>query len=150
MTITTYLERLLAHAGIEDAVITMEETPEVVTVQIDVPETEVGVVIGYHGETLSAIQRMARLVFRTQEERKIILNVNDYRDRRNEKIVDMVKSAAQKVLDSGESYTFGYLPSNERFVVHSTITTDPAFSTLESVSEGEGAERRLTIRPKTA
>lgn len=148
MTIVEYLDRLLAHAGVEKVEIKSDENDEQLTLNLDVPEEEVGVLIGHHAETLMAIQRVLRLVFKNEITKRIVLNVNGYRERRAEKIVDMAKSAADRVLADGKPYTFSYLPSHERFVVHSAISEDEKYADLETTSDGEGRDRRLTIQLK--
>ena len=148
MTIEEYLSRLLAHTGLENYEVSLEETDDEVLAHINVDESDVGILIGYHGETLAALQRMVRLVFKDELAKRFVLNINDYKERREEKLREMTMNIAQKVLEIGDEYVFPYLPANERFFVHSELSNHPEFSTLESVSEGEGQNRRLVIRPK--
>lgn len=149
MTVSEYLERLLAHAGLDDIKMEESEDEEKITINLTVPEDEVGVLIGHHAETLLAVQRVVRLVFRDEVTKKIIINVNDYRERRMERIAEIANEIAERVLETGRPYNFGYLPSHERYVVHATISANPDFSTLETVSHGEGRERRLTVQLKS-
>ncbi len=148
MTIEEYLSRLLAHSGVDDAQITTEETDDEIAVQVNVGEDEVGILIGYHGETIASLQRMIRLVFKDEIEKRIVLNINDYRQSRKEKLQEMVKNIAQRVLETGDEYVFPYLPANERFLVHTELSENPEYAELESVSDGEGLGRRLVIRQK--
>lgn len=153
MTIQTYLTNICQHSGIEsDSVqIEMTEDEQAVTAAITVPQEDSGLLIGFHGETLSALQRLTRVVFQDElGERRLIININNYREQRAEKLRQIATRAAERVLETGRPYTFSYLPANERFVIHSTISEDSAFSELESVSEGEGSHRVLTIRLKSA
>ncbi len=148
MTIEEYLSRLLAHTGIENYEVVVTETDEETQAQIKVDESDVGILIGYHGETLAALQRMVRLVFKDELTHRFVLNINDYKERREEKLREMTMNIAQKVLEIGDEYVFPYLPANERFFVHSELSSHSEFESLESVSEGEGQNRRLVIRPK--
>jgi spoIIIJ-associated protein len=152
MTIETFLTQLCEHCGLpaDQLEIAVDETDEVVRVDISVPESESGLLIGYHGDTLDSIQRLARIVFQDKyEDKKLVLNINQYREQREEKLRQMAYAAAQRVLENGGVYTFhSYLPPHERFIVHSALGDDPAYEKLESVSRGAGKDRKLTIRLK--
>jgi spoIIIJ-associated protein len=115
-----------------------------------VSEEDSGLLIGYHGETLAAIQKIIQLANRVAlEEKKIVININDYRERRITQIQEMVDRIAERILASGQKYVFPYLPANERLVIHTYIAEMPEYSGLESVSIGEGSDRRLEIRVKS-
>jgi len=150
MKINEYIERLLAHCGVEDAEVALtDEDGEQILVQINLPESESGALIGYHGETLASIQRMVNIIFRDQiEDKRVRVNINDYRQRRTEALSAQVTRIAEQVIETGNPYTFGFLPANERFIVHSTLGEDEKFANLISESSGEGRDRFLTIKLK--
>jgi spoIIIJ-associated protein len=153
MDVTTYLSHITQHCGLdEDSVqITIDETDDTVSVQLDVPADDVGLFIGNRGETLAALQRMLRIVFNDQYgEKHIVLNINDYRQERQKQLEERAMEAARYVLDSGRPYTFPFLSSYERFLVHSVLSNQAEFASLETMSEGEGRDRRLVVRPKAA
>jgi predicted RNA-binding protein Jag len=148
MTIQTYLTQVCQHCGLreEDVTVSVEQDDTKVVVQLDVPKEDVGLFIGHRAETLASLQRMIRIIFREEFAEKVVrLNINDYRKERVESLEDKTREIANEVVRSGREYVFPYLSSYERFVVHSLISSDE-FPTLESVSEGEGKERRLVIR----
>ena len=148
MQILEFTQTLLAHLGIEAADITVDDG-EVVQIHIQVSEEDSGLLIGYHGETLAAIQKVIQLASRTElGEKKLAININDYRERRNSQIQEMVDRIAERILESKQKYVFPYLPANERLVIHSYIAEKPEYASLESVSVGEGSDRRLEIRLK--
>ena len=148
MSINDFIERLLAHTGITPLSIKVDDG-EFFVVQIDVTEEDSGLLIGYHGESLASLQKILHAVFREEiGEKRIIVNVNDYKARREEQLKEMTLRIAERVLESGQNYVFSYLPANERLIVHKTMTETPEFSELESISTGEGKARRLEIRKK--
>lgn len=148
MTIQDFTQRLLAHMGVEDAQVEVEEG-ETTLVRINVPEEESGLLIGYHGECLTALQRVLYMAYaREDQSRKFLVNVNDYKERRNTQLQEMARSAAEKVLESGQPYAFSFLSPSERLVIHEFIANTPEFSDLESYSVGDGPRRRLYIRRK--
>lgn len=152
MTIQTFLTQLCEHCGLEtdQIVIDIVEENESTIINISLPEDESGLFIGYRGETLASIQRMLRLVFQEEmQNKKYVLNINDYREQRTEKLQQLTESVARKVLETGKPYTFNsFFPSYERFLIHSIISDNEEFSKLESISEGEGKLRMLTIQLK--
>ena len=151
MTIQDYLTRLCQHVGLTDEqyTIVVDETDEQVSATLQLPEEESGLFIGYHGETLQSLQRLVRVSFYDDlQDKMFALNVNNYREQRQDQLEEKVLSIARRVLETGESYTFPYLTSHDRFIIHTTLTENEELSALESTSEGEGKQRYLTIRLK--
>ena len=153
MDIQTYLTNICQHSGLDASQleVTIDDQGETIQATIKVPQEESGLLIGFHGDTLSALQRLTRVVFQEElAEKRLIVNINEYREQRTERLQQMAQNAAQQVLETGRPYHFNYLPSHERFVIHSTISEDSGFADLQSASEGEGRDRVLVIRPKNA
>jgi spoIIIJ-associated protein len=148
MTVQDFTTRLLAHMGVDDVQVEVEEG-ETTNVKIVVPEEESGLLIGYHGECLTAIQRVLYMTFsREDQDKKFLVNVNDYKERRTTQLQEMARAAAEKVLSSGQPYMFSFLSPSERLVVHEFIAGTSEFEGLESYSSGEGQRRRLHLRQK--
>lgn len=153
MTIQAFVTNVCKHSGVaeEDIVIESNEDTgaEHVEINITLPEEDSGIFIGHHGETLAALQRITRLVFQEKlGESRLFVNINQYREQRAEKLQARAFAAAEKVLETGRAYVFEGLTSAERFIVHSAIGENEAYSTLETVSEGEGRDRVLKLRLK--
>lgn len=141
------------HSGIDEAAIKIESNEEsadeTILVNVTLPEEDSGLFIGFHGETLNAVQRLTRLVFQDKyPDRKILININEYREQREEKLRAKAQQAADRVLTTGRSYVFEGLSSPERFIIHTAISEHPQAAQLESFSEGEGRNRILTVRLK--
>lgn len=152
MTTDQFLQSICEHCGVDPSSVTVsaQESDDTITVQLDLPEDESGRFIGFHGETLESLQRIIRVVFNdTYPDKKIVLNINNYREERSEKLAEVTRNVAARVLETGRPYTFqSYMPAHERFIVHTTLSELPESDKLESVSDGEGRERRLRIRLK--
>lgn len=152
MTLDTFIVQLAEHCGIsaEDVKVAVREDGDYMKVSIDLPEEDSGRFIGFHGETLESLQRILRLIFQEEKDsKKIILNINSYRQDRAERLKEITESIAQKVLETGTPYTFqSFLPAHERFIIHTTLSELAESDQLESISEGEGKMRRLTIQKK--
>lgn len=111
-------------------------------------EEEAPVVIGRHGETIKALQKILEVILykKAGESVEILLNVNDYRQKQQERLEEIATRYAQKAHDyHSPSYVRG-LSSYERKVVHEYITKN--YPDLSSYSTGEGRDRRLVIDMK--
>ncbi len=149
MKIKEYVERLLAHLGVVGATVDLVEQENEVLVKIKVSEEESGLLIGVRGETLNALQRSTYLSFRDYlADKHMTVHVNDYLERREERLKEMTRRIAEEVLATGKSYTYEYLNSKERLIIHSFVGQEPGMEDLETVSQGEGGDRRLQLRPK--
>ncbi|MEX0896280.1 MAG: R3H domain-containing nucleic acid-binding protein [Patescibacteria group bacterium] len=152
MDIITFLSQLAEHCGVEsgEVSVTTSEDDGTFYVSLQIPEQESGRFIGHHGDSLEAIQRIARLVFQEEfKDKRLVVNINQYREDRTERLGEITQSIVERVLETGESHVFhSYLPAHERFVVHTAVGELDADGVLESVSVGEGRDRRLTIRFK--
>lgn len=129
---------------IESATVTVEELAEEFRISIIVSEEESGIVIGRRAETLEAIQHIVRVIFQANTSLLIVVNVNDFRQRREEYLKDLAQNVAQKVMDSGETYTLRLSPS-ERRLVHMALSQHESVMTE---SEGEGDYRVLKVMIK--
>jgi len=138
------LKEILEKLEIE-ANLRLEEKEGAVFVNLETPTP--GILIGYHGRTLSAIQRILSLIIyrRLNEWPKIVLDVGDYRQRREEILKRMALSVAQKVKFSGQEQELPPMSSPERRVIHLALSGDPDIMTE---SRGEGKERRVVVKPK--
>lgn len=123
----------------------LAEEEEVVMVTIKTDEAEL--LIGRNGESLAALQLITRLAVykKTEEWQKIVLNVNDWREKREEYLQKMAANLAQKVKFSGREVALASLTATERRIIHLYLASNPDVVTA---SEGEGVQRHLIIKPK--
>lgn len=111
-------------------------------------DEEAPVVIGRHGETIKAIQKLLEIIAykKTGSSVELMVNVNDYREKQQERLHEIAQRSASKVMDfKSPSYIRG-LSSYERKVVHEYVTNN--YPELTSESIGEGRDRRLVISVK--
>jgi spoIIIJ-associated protein len=116
--------------------------------QVNVATTESGLLIGFHGETLSSFQIILGLCVhkRLGEWVKISVEVGDYRAKQEEQLAQMALSYAQRVEDASQPLVLSGLSANERRIIHTTLQDHPR---VETLSEGEGDKRQLIIRLKS-
>lgn len=135
----------------ESLEIEQSESENEVVIDLKVKEEDSGVVIGYRGETLAAIQRLLRIIFMPKaedevgEKTRLVLNINEYRQEREKKLRLAAYNAGMKVLQNGSVYRMRDLSAAERFIVHDEINSNLELSELESFSEGDRI-RTLVIR----
>jgi predicted RNA-binding protein Jag len=151
MKINTYLNKLVQHLGLseEEFEIKVEETDEEILINLTVPETDTGLFVGYKAEVINSIQQVLRLIFaKEKEDKRISLNINNYREDRLEQIKEKLQNICERLETAEDEYVFPFISSFERFNIHSLISSEAEFSGYESYSEGEGSDRRLIIKKK--
>lgn len=138
-------EELLAGLMIESTVDveSQEENLYKVTIQTE----ESGLLIGFHGETLSSFQLILGLTASKKLGKwvRVVVEVGDYRAKREEQLKAMAESYAAQAISTGQPVSIPYLPPIERRIIHLALQDRPD---VESFSEGEGRNRRLVIKPK--
>jgi spoIIIJ-associated protein len=115
-------------------------------IQLDLEQHNSGEMIGYRGETLLGLEKLLRLM--TGE--KVMLNINDYRQEREQKMRETAVAMARRAYQEGRAFKLHGLSSRERFIVHDEIINNEELRDydLESISEGEGRDRVLIIRQR--
>jgi spoIIIJ-associated protein len=149
ISIQEYLEQLVNHLGIPEAVVTVDDqTDEYVRVDIQVPPEEAGKMIGNRGETIQAIRQVICASFAEQlKEKKVVVNVNDYAQKKEDEAKAMAHEAAEiAVSEQRPQYLPTYFTPNQRRVAHQELSTVAGIFTH---SEGEGRDRCLVIYPES-
>ena len=144
-TVKEITEKLLKHLGIEAKVELVEGQEGEIQVNLDSPDQ--GVLIGYHGRALASFQWvLAMIAYRHLGEwTRILVDVGDYRQRRQEQLEAIAFNTAKRVKFSGEACALPYLSSAERRIIHLALAENDEVVTE---SEGEGRERKVVVKPK--
>lgn len=144
-TIKEVLKDILNHMGIscEIEARVSEETPI-----FNVKTEDSGILIGSRGANLFSLQYAARLLVfkKLGESLHFIVDVEGYKQVREEFLRELARQAAARVRETQESLLLKPMLAYERRVIHSEISKLPDIAT-ESV--GEEPERRILIKPKT-
>ena len=125
--------------------VTLEE--EVFHVVIKTEE-EAPTVIGRHGETIRALQKILEVVLYKKfgEPIDLLLNVNDYREKQVERLEGIAEEIAQRVKNEKREVPIRSFSSYERKIIHEYIAKN--HPDLTSYSVGEGRDRQLLVAPK--
>ena len=113
---------------------------------LDISGDDLGLLIGWRGETLRALQTTLNLMMGEEgiDGRRIILDVERYRARREEQVRELALRLAMRVKRSGERFTLDPMHAYERRVIHLTLADDESVTTE---STGREPARRVVILP---
>ncbi len=145
------LEDLLARMKINARVMTQWGPPDEVdadrTLLADIRGDDLSILLGRRGETLAALQYLARLLLAKQGSHgvNLVVDVEGFRQRRHEQLRRMARRTAEQVVQRGRAIALEPMPPDERRIVHLELRDHPQVRT-ESV--GEGNRRKVTIYPK--
>jgi len=139
------LQELLQHMGL-DAEVTVETGD---TSKLDVRGQEhekesLGALIGRKGERLSALQHLVNLMLsrRLGEWTRVLVDVEDYRGRRERQLREIAMRAADRVKESGKMLQLEPMPALERRWIHLALR-DHAEVATQSI--GEEPHRRVVL-----
>ena len=103
--------------------------------------------IGQYGVNLQAFQHIARLAIRKKlgdEKVNFTLDINSYRDQKNQSIIEQAKEAAEQAINEGRVIIMKPMSAYERRLVHMELSKNEKVAT-ESVGEGEN--RKILVKP---
>ena len=113
---------------------------------IDLTGEDSGLLIGRRGQTLQALQFVVNMIARNElgESVRVVLDVEHYRQRREDSLRDMATKVAARVTQTGRGITLEPMSAADRRVIHMFLADYQGVST-ESV--GVGDDRKITILP---
>ena len=143
--IERFLKDLILKMGV-DGEITFDEDEEAVNLYINKSD-DFKVLIGKSGETLESIQYIVSIFARrnTSLEKRVFLDINGYKKRKEESIREMAMTFAKKAIRYKKVMRLRPMNAYERRIVHSTLHNMKGVFT---VSEGEEPHRKVVIKPK--
>lgn len=115
---------------------------------LNIHGNDVSPLIGRRGETLASIQYLVRLMInqRIKRWKNIIVDVEQYKERRVNQLTQLAKRMAEQVAQSGRAVSLEPMPANERRIVHLALRDHPSVYTQSS---GEGDRRKVHIVART-
>jgi spoIIIJ-associated protein len=139
------LAELLQHMGLNVTV--SVETGD--TSKLDVRGSEadkeaLGALIGRKGERLSALQHLVNLMLSRKlgAWTRVLVDVEDYRGRRERQLREIATRAAERVRESGKMLQLEPMPALERRWIHLALRNNPDVATQ---SIGEEPHRRVVV-----
>lgn len=112
--------------------------------EVEIADVGNGALIGRRGQTLEAIQELVRCAMQRQFERRsrVQIDVEGYRARRLEKLLEKAEEAIDAALDTGEAQRLEPMDVFERKAVHQLVADVEG---LTSRSQGREPGRRIVI-----
>ena len=140
--VTEFLEGLLDKMGIEATVSRGVRNGDII---FKVNGDNVNNLIGYHGETLEAVQYIVNTIVREnvkEYRKKIYIDVENYRRKRQDTVEQIAEKMAKKVLTTKRSIKLEPMNSYERKAIHNALT---GIEHIGTHSEGVEPNRYLVI-----
>src|SRR5438445_4352889 len=139
------LEELMRHIGFAVQVeVETGDTSRLNVVADPDGREALGSLIGRKGERLSALQHLVNLMLsrRMGEWTRVLVDVEDYRGRRERQLRDLANRAAARVEETGKMIQLEPMPALERRWIHLALRDHP---TVATQSIGEEPSRRIVV-----
>ena len=136
-----FLQEVLKNMGIDVVIEKMIKSDKIL---LHLHGKKLGILIGKHGQTLDALQYLTNLTTNQGENARyfIMLDVENYRHRREETLKQLAHRLANRVKQNGESVTLEPMNGYERKIIHVALQND---SEVRTESEGKDPYRHVVI-----
>jgi len=103
-----------------------------------------GLLIGKHGRTINALQDLAQVYMNHHgaSHVNVVLDVDDYRERREETLERLAESTAREAIATGKQVFLDPMPSFERKLIHAELANNRHVTTF---SEGRDPHRAVVV-----
>src|SRR5688500_16130532 len=141
-TAKEFVSGLLTAMGLEGEIGTKVDGS---TAHVDIAGEHLGALIGRRGQTLDALQEVARAAVqrRLRSRVRLAVDVEGYRARRRDSLAEYAREMAERAKERGTEIELEPMTSYERKVVHDAVAEVDGAS---SFSEGEEPNRKVVIR----
>ncbi|MFS0656998.1 RNA-binding cell elongation regulator Jag/EloR [Bacillus sp. 179-C3.3 HS] len=139
---TQYLDKIVKKIDPKAKIVSKKEAKKV-SFHIDGDKNSL--LIGKRGQTLYSLETLVQLVFNRYSDQycHVMIDIGDYRKKRQEALVQYALKTAKRVLKMKNTIHLEPMPSNERKIVHDTIS---AFSKkIDTTSEDTGSKRHVVV-----
>ena len=136
-----FLQGMFQTIGVDISIQTIEETDKL---YVEIISDSAGIIIGKRGKTLEALQLITNIIVNKDKEKwiKVILDIENYRDKRENTLTDLAVKVASKVKKTGKFQILEPMNPFERRIIHMALQNDPRIFTK---SEGAGNLKKVKI-----
>ncbi len=135
------LHEILSHMGLE-----AEIESQIIngSVHLTVSSDNPGILIGKHGQTLNAVEYLLNCILNRSSlvKKKVFVDAEGYRERREQMLTDLASRAAAKVKQTHQEIVLDPMPPRDRRIIHVTLQSD---EDIRTYSRGEGMMRRVAV-----
>ena len=137
----TILREVLSRMGIDAEV---ESSYIDGSTHLNIVTDSPALLIGKHGQTLDAIERLLNCIVNKASlvKRRVFVNTEGYRERREERLMEMAHQVAEKVRYTDRDVVLAPMSARDRRIIHVALKEDEVVSTY---SQGEGEMRRIVV-----
>lgn len=137
------LEEILRAMHFENVSVIGNLEGSIIKLDAKVEEKDTGIAIGKNGASLDAIEFIIRKAIDSRSNNlRVNVDINNYKRRRDEKIVRLARDTAEKVAQSKKSWNLRYMNSYERRLAHEEISKH---RNVTSHSEGREPQRYVVV-----
>ncbi len=112
-------------------------------IHINIESDKTNLLIGRKGSTLDALQLLANVfVSKKKEDLKVVVDIEDYRGRREHSLQDLAEKTARHVRRTKTSHLLDPMNPFERRIIHLTLAE---WEDIETISEGEGLYKKVRV-----
>ena len=115
--------------------------------KIDIEGDDSKTLIGYRGEVLNSLQVILNSIANkdSKEKVRIILNISNYREKREKSLEELADKISKTVLKTGKSITLEPMMAYERKIIHNRLQSS---NKVKTYSIGEEPYRKVVISKK--
>ena len=141
---TSFLKELISQLGYTVEYFIREEDNFVI---INLRGFNAGKLIGKRGEVLYALQCLVNIAANKRDGNnlKFLLDIEDFRKKREKKLINLANKLAKQVGESGEAVELEPMNPLERKIIHMALQKNPD---IETLSKGEEGQRYIVISLK--
>ena len=144
-------QALLERTGFSGQVSVVEDQAGSLPIVTIASNHDLSMLIGKNGQNLSAFEHLVRLIVYRQNQGEaeagrggFVVDVNNYRRSRSRHLVEIAKSAAQRVISTQRAEALAPMTAFERRLVHTELA---AYKELQTESIGAEPSRRIVVKP---
>ena len=137
-----FMEGLFENMGLDVIINFDKEDNEKLVLKLSSQNS--GIIIGKRGKTLEALQFIVNIAMNkgTKEWKKIVLDIEGYRDKREEALRRLALKVAERVRKTRKPKILEEMNPFERRLIHITLQDVPD---IDTISEGEGVFKRVKV-----
>lgn len=138
-----FLTEILENMHFKNVKVVGNLEDNIIKLDAKIDEKDTGIAIGRGGRTIDSIEMILRKSLRSRSnDLKINIDINNYKKRRDDKIIEQADHAARKVLKTRKKWNLKYMNSYERRLAHEQISK---YDKLTSYSEGQEPNRYVVV-----
>ena len=136
----SFMKEFIVNSKLSLKIVNISKEGERYVVNVD--GKDIRYLIGEKGSALNAIEYLLTSV-KTLKNIKVVIDSNNYKDKREEALRDLARKKGKKVLDSGRNVKLNPMSARERKIIHEEISF---IKGLKTESVGEEPKRYLVIK----